>query len=94
VSNSIRVPHGSTDTDAYSYLHLSLFDSVGHPRSEMLARIKLIGSAPCFSDIAEGDYVLAPEKPVKRRRHTKKIATNIKELDDSYEPFTPSDGEA
>jgi hypothetical protein len=94
VSNSIRVPHGFTDTDAYSYLHLSLFDSVEHSRTNMLARIKLIGSAPCFNDIVEEDYILAPEKPVKRRRNTKKVATDIKELDDSYEPFTPSDDEA
>jgi hypothetical protein len=60
----------------------------------MLAQIKLIGSSPCFEDILPSDYVLAPEKPVKRRKSAKKTATDITELDETFEPFTLSDDEA
>jgi hypothetical protein len=60
----------------------------------MLAQIKLCTTTPSFRDVRPSDYVLAPEKPVKRRRAGRKAADSITELDDSYEPLAVSEDEA
>jgi hypothetical protein len=59
----------------------------------MLASIKLIGHNEKFNDIKPIDFILAPEKPVKRRRATKPKPKHIKELDDSFEPLGFEDSE-
>jgi hypothetical protein len=59
----------------------------------MLAMIKLIGSNEHFSKIEPTDYVPAPEKPIKRRKAGKKAATDITELDDTFEPLSGTESE-
>jgi hypothetical protein len=57
----------------------------------MLAQIKLICGHERFDVVKPTDYVMAPEKPVKKRRATKPKPTHISELDDSMEPMFSDD---